>query len=64
MANLTQVPGSANYAISNFDFFFNFDFSLNIWGSMKIKLMLMTWIFIAVTLDGLKFDMLMYPDHL
>ena len=22
-----------------------------------------TWVFIAVTLNGLKFDMLMYPDH-
>ena len=31
-------------------------------GASKIELFL-PWVLIAVTLNGLKFDMLMYPDH-
>ena len=43
-----------------FFFFCNCTFSLSLCGGIKVKLIL----FIAVTLNGRKFDMLMYPDHL
>ena len=47
----------------NYDFQF---FAVFIW-NCAFHLMFVvpqTWVFISVTLNGLKFDMLMYPDHL
>ena len=42
-------------------FFFNRTFSLSLCGDIKDKV---DFFFIAVTLNGRKFDMLMYPDNL
>ena len=50
MVYLTLVPGLAK--VANFCF------------SHFLLCLPQTWVFIAVTFNGLEFDMLMYPDHL
>ena len=58
--SLFNISSGFGQNVFYFRHFFNCAFSLSICGPIKYE----SWVFNAVIMNGLKSDMLMYPDHL